>query len=44
MDRFDDVCLGQGHIGCPLMVRWLELTEFVKDTEFRGNCQRIIGS
>jgi hypothetical protein len=41
VDRFDHVRLGQGHKWCPLKVRWLELIEFVKDTGFRGNCQRI---
>jgi hypothetical protein len=28
-------------LGVPLRVGWLELIEFVKDTGFEGNCQRI---
>ena len=37
----NDVCLGQGHYLYPSRVRWLKLIEFVKDTGFGGNCQRI---
>jgi len=40
-DRFNDFCFCQGHFEYPLRVRWLELFEFVKDTGFGGNCQRI---
>jgi hypothetical protein len=39
LDRFDDVCLGQGHFGCPLRVDGLEFADIVKDTGICWNCQ-----
>jgi len=36
---FNDVCLGQGHFGCPLRARWVEFVDFVKNTGFEENCQ-----